>query len=282
MQKARRHPTKGGLRPLVGARFQVLFHSPARGPFHLSLTVLSAIGLSGVFSLAGWCRPIRTGFLRSRLTQGPASLPSPFAYRPLTFSGAPFQALPLGSGLLLSRPYYPAGASTPAVWAPPLSLATTRGITLVLFSCRYLDVSVRGVRPAIAVRGLQPRGFPHSDIRGSQAICASPRLFAACHVLPRLREPQASPVRPSRFPFHIPVSRRGCSCSLFPVSSMNSPGVHALRLRKTLSPKKDRRNFPPYLQQLKTFYGLYRSSNPWVPKRECKSTTNFIISKSSY
>ena len=39
MQKARRHPTKG-LRPLVGARFQVLLHSPVRGPFHLSLTVL--------------------------------------------------------------------------------------------------------------------------------------------------------------------------------------------------------------------------------------------------
>ena len=33
-------------------------------------------------------------------------------------------------------------------------------------------------------------GFPHSDIRGSQAICAFPRLFAACHVLPRLQEPR--------------------------------------------------------------------------------------------
>ena len=29
-----------GLQPLVGARFQVLFHSPARGSSHLSLTVL--------------------------------------------------------------------------------------------------------------------------------------------------------------------------------------------------------------------------------------------------
>ena len=28
------------LRQVVGARFQVLFHSPVRGPFHLSLTVL--------------------------------------------------------------------------------------------------------------------------------------------------------------------------------------------------------------------------------------------------
>ena len=39
MQKARRHCHKQ-LRPLVGARVQDLFHSPARGSFHLSLTVL--------------------------------------------------------------------------------------------------------------------------------------------------------------------------------------------------------------------------------------------------
>ena len=39
LQKARRHPIKG-LRLLVSTRFQVLFHSPARGTFHLSLTVL--------------------------------------------------------------------------------------------------------------------------------------------------------------------------------------------------------------------------------------------------
>ena len=39
MQKARRHHTRW-LRPLVGAWFQELFHSPRRGAFHLSLTVL--------------------------------------------------------------------------------------------------------------------------------------------------------------------------------------------------------------------------------------------------
>ena len=38
MQKARRHPN--GLRPLVSAWFQVLFHSLIQGSFHLSLTVL--------------------------------------------------------------------------------------------------------------------------------------------------------------------------------------------------------------------------------------------------
>ena len=39
MQKARRHTIKV-LRQLVGARFQVLFHSRTTGAFHLSLTVL--------------------------------------------------------------------------------------------------------------------------------------------------------------------------------------------------------------------------------------------------
>ena len=39
MQKARRHTTRV-LRHLVSNRFQVLFHSPNRGTFHLSLTVL--------------------------------------------------------------------------------------------------------------------------------------------------------------------------------------------------------------------------------------------------
>ena len=38
MQKARRHTFV--LRPLVGARFQELFHSSVRSAFHLSFTVL--------------------------------------------------------------------------------------------------------------------------------------------------------------------------------------------------------------------------------------------------
>ena len=74
-------------------------------------------------------------------------------------------------------------------------------------------------------------GFPHSDIRGSIRICRSPRLFAAYHVLLRLWEPQASPMRPSlaflfpsfdslfhlRLPFR--VSLRRCSILKFSSSS---------------------------------------------------------------
>src|SRR5690606_1742973 len=40
---------------------------------------------------------------------------------------------------------------------------------------------------------MTPVGFPHSDIRGSQPACGSPRLIAACHVLHRLPAPRHPP-----------------------------------------------------------------------------------------
>ena len=43
------------------------------------------------------------------------------------------------------------------------------------------------------VYGLQPYGFPHSDISGSLPVCGSPELFAAYHVFPRLRKPRHPP-----------------------------------------------------------------------------------------
>src|SRR5690606_31809641 len=72
MQKARRHGVNP-LRPLVGTRFQVLF-TPLFGVlFTFPSRYWSTIGLSGVFSLARWCWPIPTGFLRSRGTQDTTS-----------------------------------------------------------------------------------------------------------------------------------------------------------------------------------------------------------------
>ena len=43
------------------------------------------------------------------------------------------------------------------------------------------------------VTGLQPAGFPHSDISGSIPVCRSPELFAAYHVLLRFRKPRHPP-----------------------------------------------------------------------------------------
>ena len=47
---------------------------------------------------------------------------------------------------------------------------------------------------------LQDDGLSHSEIRGSKAICAYPQLFAAYHVLHRLREPRHPPCALSYFP----------------------------------------------------------------------------------
>ena len=97
------------------------------------------------------------------------------------------------------------------VWALPRSLATTYGITIVFFSCEYLDVSVPHVSPCYAMDShnstwvLNPGGFPHSDICGSMAICASPQLFAAYHVLLRLLVPRHPPCALSSLTFSSPL-----------------------------------------------------------------------------
>ena len=143
------------------------------------------IGHSGVFSLARWCWRIQTEFHRLRPTQD-TNLPalgsrtglSPCAVR--LSNRLPF---PIADGL--RRSYNPARAVTPAVWATPRSLAATWGIPIGLFSSRYLDVSVPGVRPPCGVPAVAG-GLPHSDTPGSSAVCAYPGIFAAYHVLRRL------------------------------------------------------------------------------------------------
>ena len=81
------------LRLLVSIRFQVLFHSPYRGSFHLSLTVLLfPIGQSGVLSLGEWSPHLQTEFLVFR----PTLLHLPlFPYRTLTSFGLPSHAVPV-------------------------------------------------------------------------------------------------------------------------------------------------------------------------------------------
>ena len=54
-----------------------------------------------------------------------------------------------------------------------------------------------------AVTASLPPGFPIRTSAVRAGICPSPPLFAACHVLLRLREPQASPMRPSLLSFFL-------------------------------------------------------------------------------
>ena len=72
----------------------------------------------------------------------------------------------------------PQGACS-LVWATPTSLAATMGIDVSFSSSGYLDVSVPRVPSdtlciRVNVTGLQPAGFPHSDIQGSKPACGSP------------------------------------------------------------------------------------------------------------
>src|SRR5690606_33052656 len=88
------------------------------------------------------CWQIPTGFLRSRGTQGHcwATHLSPTGLSPsmaLLSRQLRFQLV-----VPLCRPYNPDTAETVSVWANPLSLAATQGITIVFFSSGYLDVSV--------------------------------------------------------------------------------------------------------------------------------------------
>ena len=99
----------------------------------------------------------------------------------------------------------------PPVWPDPLSLATTRGISVDFSSSRYLDVSVPGV-PRVnlciqfTLHGSSPCVFPHSEICGSMLICSSPQLIAACRVLLRLLMPRHSPYALVRLNFRKDLS----------------------------------------------------------------------------
>ena len=90
------------------------------------------------------------------------------------------------------------------VWPLPLSLATTRGISVDFSSSRYLDVSVPGV-PLIylciqyMIYGSSPYVFPHSEICGYNAHLQLPAAYRS------LSRPSSAPDAKA---FTL------CSCSL--------------------------------------------------------------------
>ena len=129
----------------------------------------------------------------------PLRVRSVFSYRALTFYGPAFQQVHLTVGLvtLLMRSYNPQSAST-WVWAVPISLAATFGISVIYFPPGTEMVHFPGLahtRLCIqrAVSRVHLDGFPHSEIPGSKPACGSPRLIAACHVLHRLLAPRHPP-----------------------------------------------------------------------------------------
>ena len=121
--KARRQDFS--LRPVVSVRFQILFHSPRRGSFHLSLTVLLRYRSSSVFSLGRWSAQLPTELACSVVLRIP-SLCIVYLYGTLTLFGWLSHAIPVQRHSNY-RVLQPPTASC-QVWANPLSLATTRRI----------------------------------------------------------------------------------------------------------------------------------------------------------
>ena len=108
---------------------------------------------------------------RVRRYSGYSSRIFPFAYKALTSCGASSHTLRLGYVLLIA--VQTPKILLPLVWPLPLSLATTQGISVDVFSSPYLDVSVQAVPPIhlwiqCMVTGLysgrvSPFGYPRID-----------------------------------------------------------------------------------------------------------------------
>src|SRR6202142_4516513 len=96
------------------------------------------MGHQRVFSLGEWSPRFPTRFLVPRGTQDTASSPVSFRLRgyhslwPRFPAGSPSLRIDNSTHAVLQ----PRGASTP-VWAVPISLAATFGISIDLFSSRY-------------------------------------------------------------------------------------------------------------------------------------------------
>ena len=116
------------------------FSLPSRGSFHLSLTVLYAIGHQVVFSLGGWSLLLPAGFLVSCGTLVSARSLLLSLTRLLLSLAVLSSTLQLIFKMLYADPQPRKACSS--VWALPISLAATFGIDLSFFSSGYLDVSL--------------------------------------------------------------------------------------------------------------------------------------------
>ena len=155
----------------------------------------------GVFSLTGWSRRIRAGFLVSRVTQD-TTKPYHASHTGLSPSMDELSRSFRSHSMYYNVVLQPRRcvATTP-VWALPRSLATTGGI-VHLFSLPAGTKMFQFPRCASCycrMTVLQTAGLSHSEIPGSKVICTYPRLIAAYHVLLRLHEPRHPPCALSYF-----------------------------------------------------------------------------------
>ena len=199
---------------LVNTGFQVLFHSPP-GVLFTFPSQYSALSVTEEYlALRGGPRVFPQGFPCPVVLWIPPCLPCLRlrGFHPLRLV-FPVPFCWLFRSLMRSEPR---NARVP-VWALPISLAATLGITVVFFSSGYLDVSVHRVPLhtlwiGVWIHGRFPWGFPHSEICGSWSICLSPQLIAAYHVFLRLSVPRHPPCALFSLTFLRSTLCLPCSC----------------------------------------------------------------------
>ena len=105
LQKVRGHTSTSSAPAGRRHRVSGSLSLPSRGPFHLSLTVLVAIGHCTVFSLGRWSSRLQAGFLVSRATPDSACPFSLFVYGAFTPSGRLSQNRSTKGSFLSGGPY---------------------------------------------------------------------------------------------------------------------------------------------------------------------------------
>ena len=129
----------------MGARFQVLFHSPPGVLFTFPSRYWCAIGHRVVLRLGWWSTQVRTGFHVPGPTQGPRrAVRSGFAYGAVTRCGRPSHAVPLPSRTC-ARGRQPPDARPCNLVGSEMCIRDSRysgSLEIDFLSSGYLDVSV--------------------------------------------------------------------------------------------------------------------------------------------
>jgi hypothetical protein len=176
-----------GFRSSFTPRPGVLFTCPSR--------YSSTIGHTGVFSLGGWSPQFHARFHESGVTQDRHYVRVCFRYRAVTVFGAPFQETSRHFSKRVRGSYNPGPTRRP-VWALPLSLAATPGISFDFSSCRYLDVSVPSVCLPFGMTVLTDRRVAPFGHLGITACVPLPRAYRS---LPRPSSPLCAQASPTCF-----------------------------------------------------------------------------------
>ena len=160
----------------------MLFTCPSRYSF--------TIGHTRVFSLGGWSPQLHARLLGSGVTQEIHYVECVvFAYRAVTVCGASFQRTSADVSLRVRGSYNPAATRT-TVWALPVSLAATQGISV--------DFSFLRVLRCFSSPGLPSRLAPGvTAIAGGRVSPFGHLGISACVPLPQAYRRLSRPSSPS-------------------------------------------------------------------------------------